>query len=76
MKHSISIKPGTEYQPILDIIESEDASAEAREFTPSADEDGPYMDLTIITNHEISEETELKVDRLDNVMASVFNIER
>lgn len=76
MKHCISIKPGFGYGQILSLVSREDESIEAREFTPEVDGNGnSYSLLTLVGRDEISQETERKVDRLKNVLASTFNID-
>ncbi len=75
MKHSISIEPGSSYRRILGIIQSEDGTAVAESLNDEHDGTNPYQLLTIMTNKEISEKTEAKVDAQQNVIISTFNIE-
>lgn len=76
MKHCISIVPQSSYSRILSIVASEDASVEARELTNEKDGNSDaYQLLTLVTDVEVSSETEKAVDGLSNVIVSTFNIE-
>lgn len=76
MRHSISIRPRSDYSNILDLIQEEDFSAFAEELSePITDVgDEPYQDLTIVTEEELSEKLEYAVIALSNVVVTSFNI--
>jgi hypothetical protein len=76
MKHCISIVPQSSYSRILDLIAEDDASVEARELTNEHDGSAPYQLLTLVTDVEVSPETEKAIDGLSNVIVSTFNIEK
>ncbi len=77
MKHCISIAPQSSYSSILNLVAEEDASVEARELTNERDGNGEsYQLLTLVTDAEVSSETERAVDALSNVIVSTFNIEQ
>jgi len=75
-QHSISIVPASSYSRILSLIAEEDASVEARELTSEVDRNGdPYQLLVLVTDRKLSDQTEVDVDSLSNVIVSTFNIE-
>ncbi len=75
MKHSISIEPGSSYRRILDIIQSEDGTAQSESLTDEHDGTNPYQLLTVISDKAISERTEAKIDAQQNVIVATFNID-